>query len=1152
MNAQRIQQFALVGAILAITTLAWIEPMPVNAQTTTGSIYGTVADASGAVIPNATVTAKNLLNGFTDIKQSDGSGDYIFPVLAPGSYTVSAQANGFKSVTETGIVLDANQNVHIIFNLPVGPTTEKVEVSASTTLVDTMSSQLGSTIDQHRLEELPLNGRDAYDLMSTLPNVTTYTEGSGSAGGLIGDNVGVTFSMNGLPVYNNANYLDGASNNSYFRPGGNLPPNPDALLEVRVLSSNFDAEFGTMPGAVVNMITRSGTNSFHGLAYDYVRNTILNATTEFGANTPIHYRYNQFGGTFGGPVLHNKLFGFFSYQGLRFQTQQTSTANSAIVPTGPSGSGTGDTTGASPGGERAGDFSTDKVIPKCGALTYPCPGSPGNPNTKPGIIPTAYLDPVALNLLKFLPIPATFNGNSGGGSPFQVGNAPASSNEYMGRGDYQLNDKHRLSYMYFHEYGTQASPNSGAQPIFGYAGDLNQDTQVNDIGTDTWTISPTKLNTVRFYYTGNNYLANDLFAGKNTLADEGIQIQCGALPCTQTNVRMPSYIATGLGNSGSAPDGYIFTAFGLVDTFIWTRGKHNFKFGGSLARDRAYSNIVFQRAGIYNFASNGFFSGNQLADFMMGKDSSFSQNNSPVINLHFMDPALFFQDDWKIMPRLTVNLGLRWEIFFPWHGQDNMSTFIPNVQSTVIPTAPLGVLSVGDPGVPDGIKKASYRRFAPRVGFAYDVFGDGKTSLRGGFGLFYSQAASADTTLTGPLFNEQVTITDGTNFENPYAGVGANWQPASATNPTTTWTAASIIPVDPFPYTPNFKNPVFPAGLSFTADPPYVTIDPYVMEYNLTLEHQFSASWAGSLSYVGNGGRHFNGSRDENSPIYNPACQVTITCNTAATELARRPYEPTPSTYVFNAINEYDPEIMSAYNSLQATLTKRFTHGFSIIAGYVWEKDMDDSQDPTKNGSTVENMDSYNFALDYGKASYDQPQHFVASYVYVSPEIHQWGYFGREALSGWKISGITTIGTGTPFNMTSGSDTNYDGNTATDRPNQVADWHMPGGRSRSAKVAEFFNTAAFAPVPVGTATGLGNTQYDLMVGPGYVSTNLSASKVLAIWKEHQMEFRTDAFNLFNQVNLSNPTATFNSPNDGKITSAAESGRILQMALRYSF
>ena len=870
MNMRGIQRRTIIAAtVFVLAAMSWIASVPAHAQTTTGSIYGTVGDSTGAVIPDASVTAKNVQNGFTNTVSSNASGDYVFPNLAPGNYTVSAQAAGFKSTTETGIVLDANQNVHVIIKLPIGATSETVSVSASTTLVDTRESQLGSTIDQKRLQNLPITGgsRDSYDLVQLSPGVTSYSENANSP--YVGDPVGATFSTNGIWPHDNSFYLDGADNRSVYRPGGNYAPNPDALQEFRLLSSNFDAEFGDMPGAVVNMITRSGSNDFHGELYDFDRNNIFATTTEFIAGPPAHLRQNQFGGTAGGPILHNKLFFFFAYQGLRIATDAVLPQNTGIMPTGPAGTATGDTAGASPGGERSGDFSTDKVIPKCGPKTYPCPGTAGNPDTTPGTIPAAYLDPVAVNIVKqYLPVPATFNGTSGGPTPQQTANEPVTSDQYLGRGDYQLTDAHRLTFMYFHESGSQLTP-VDSQPILDYAGTNITDSQTNEIATDTWVISPTKLNSLRVYYSGNRYLSAEMFPGQGTLQQLGIAIPCAASPCNQPAFKIPGYwAANGIGNGQTAPNFYFMTTVGLGDTFNWTHGNHTLKLGLTAKRSIYDTQAVGQRAGVNNIS--GFATGNPLADFMLGKSATFLQSNSPNVDTHQLSYGLFAQDDWRVMHRLTLNLGVRWEVFPPFAGQRNMGTFEPNVQSTVFPSAPTGVLYNGDAGVPDGILQTSYGRFAPRVGFAYDVFGNGSTSIRGGFGVFYTQIPAGQFgQLLSPIYSLSVTLADTTNFVNPYTG--------------------STVPVDPFPYTPNLTNPVFTPGISYTALPPNNNSDPYAMEYNLTVEHQFGAAWAASASYVGNGVRHLYTIRDENAPVYSPSlygCNVPNRCfRTGATPI---------------------------------------------------------------------------------------------------------------------------------------------------------------------------------------------------------------------------------------------------------------------------
>jgi hypothetical protein len=1072
-------------SLLALIALAVMFTGTVFAQTTTGSIFGTVTDQSDGVIGGSTITATDMKTGISRTTQSNDSGNYSFPSVPAGDYTVSAQAQGFGTETQKGLHVDVNQSANATFRLSIGSTTESVTVTSGSTLVDTRESQLGETVDQKRIEDLPLNGRDVYSLVQLIPGVTSYS--AQSAGG---NQYGTTFSVNGTRTNQDSFYLDGAFDTSLFITGGNLIPNPDALQEFRLLTNNFDAEYGRFPGGVVNVITRSGGNAFHGSVYDYFRNSALNLKNYFNTTiTPL--KQNQFGATIGGPILHDKAFFFGSYEGLRIVTPTIIASNSLITPT---------------PAEARGDFSA--LSP--GQQPMVSPGVPYSCNGVQGVICPNLLDPVSQNILKSVPLADPNTGLT----PQQSASGNTTANQYLARIDYQLGSKHQLSGTFFQSRSNNTNPNQGGNQILSYSGGMSTDNQTNIAISDVWTISANKLNTFRPFYTLNHLNLTNLYSG-NTWSDLGSQVGLGALPATQPQIAINGYWTMGMGSGG--PDDLHQQSFGAEDTFDWSLGNHSVKFGGSYFWNRYAEQGEYLGTGEATFT--GFATGNALSDFLLGRANTFRQNNGASHSLHNPAPALFAQDDWRITHRLTLDLGVRWEVFAPFVGQKNFGTFVPFEQSTRFPSAPLGLLTVGDPGVPDGIVKTQWKAFSPRVGFAYDVFGSGLTSLRGGYGIFYaSRAVSLTTNPEQQPFILDNTIGDTPNLVTPYGPNG-----------------------DPFPYVVNLQNPTFHSGGTLSGIPPNAS-SPYVQEYNLTLEQQFGQAWGLRVAYVGSLSRKFYVSRDENEPAYVPGASVSTDGLNA-----RRPYQPTPSSYVFGAIVENDPAGNATYNALQATLTRRFTHGFSLLASYVWSKSIDiTSVDPSNITLTLSNQND--ISADRARSDYDVPQRFVASYLWSTPTVHRYGIIGKDILSNWQLNGITTLSTGSPFTITSGVDSNLD-SVLTDRPNTVGNPLLDGGRSRTAKIHQFFNTTAFAQVPA--SVPYGNTRRNSLVGPGTINTDFSAFKNIPVFKESFLQFRAEFFNLFNNVNLTNPNGTLTSPLFGQISGSANA-RIIQFALKYNF
>jgi hypothetical protein len=1054
-------------------------PIGAAAQSTTGSIYGAVTDSTGAVIPNGAVTARDVHTGFTQTVTTNESGEYVIPNVRPSDYEVSTSAAGFKTQHQTGVTVSANQNVHVVFSLVLGATTESVEVTADVTLVDTRGSTLAETIEQERIENLPSLDRNTYDLVQVVPGVNNYSsdQQTGSA-------VGTSFSSNGLPGDMVSFYLDGSYNTTFKQGGGNKMPNPDAIQEFRLITSNFDAEFGRTAGAVANAITRSGTSSFHGSAYEYLRNDILNARGYFDAAGPrLPFKQNEFGGTFGGPVPKQKqMFFFTSYEQLTLHQTAKVNAGAIIVPTAL---------------ERKGDFSASAGGPTALPAGTNCAAT----GQKPRICTTA-LDPVAQNVLKYVPLP-----DANGISPQQVAPQNVSSAQGLGRLDYNALRNHAIEGMFFYTTGNQQAPLNGGNQIIGFSGSLQTETLMNVVLADNWTINNSAINSLRAFYTDNHYLVDNQYQGR-FLADLGSTAPEGDAVYSPPQFAINGVFTVGPKNGG--PNNNLQVSIGLIDTVMLTRGHHQLKFGGSIMQNRFNAHGAVAAGGQFTFTNGSSIKGSTaLADFLMGRANALSQASNSIHYTKQYDPALYVQDDWQMLPRLTLNLGMRWEMFQPHCCEPTVSgTFIAGQQSTVVPKAPLGLLYQGDKNVAPGLFNTSMANFSPRFGFAYDVFGTGKTSLRGGFGLIFDAIAEINYAGLGQLpFKLATTINKTPNLVAPYGAAGS-----------------------PYPFVYNPAAPRFADNAESSAVPPG-TSAPYVYEYNLTVEHQINPTFAVRAGYVGNATRNNVMNVDINSPVYSA---------NAATDTAglncRRPYQPYlvivngVCTYPgysgsagpdptagkqFGKITSLSPVLNANYNSFQASLRGRIGKKFNMLGSYVWSKALD-------YGTPI--VDNTDLKKNYGAADTDLRQRFVASYTYKFDELHALGWFGRQVIGGWRLNGITTLQSGNPFTVTSGYDTNLDG-TNNDRPDVTGDpYNHASGRQNKIKQG-ILNIAAFS-VPTSTTYPYGNARRNQFYGPANINTNLSLFKEFHIHESFRFQFRAESFNVFGNVNLNNPRTNY--------------------------
>ena len=1063
-------------ASLAIVLLLPLLPAFLYSQATTGTILGKVSDSSGAIIAGAVITVTSTATGERRSTKTNDLGEYVLPGLPVGTYSVAAEVQGFKRSVQNGIQLTVNESGRVDLVMSVGALEQSVEVTADATHVNTDNAQLGQLVDNKRVANLPLNGRNVYDLVNLLPGVARVT----TQAVYTRDNN--TFSMQGGRPTTNNSLLDGGFNNDVWRNQMNSPPNPDAVQEMRVLASNTSAEFGRLPGATVNIITKSGSNEFHGSLYEFLRNNVLNSRNFF---TPLvaPLRYNQYGASFGGPIRHNKTFFFASFEQLR-QIQDTF-ANTLRPPT---------------AAERAGDFSAS-----------PASQLPINPTTgvvyPNGRIPVTQFDPVAMNIINtIMPLPNTSDGR------YQY-YEPERTNQWqlLGKGDHQFTDKQKLSVSYFYLHTDLHDAFANGNNVPNYADRLNAVRQNNLVVNHTSIFSNNLLNEARFNFTRRStpwywaYPSGSASSVEKSLPDFGSQVTVGADPATPPRISI----------SGRATAG-TYWALGLdqsatwSDTVTWVKDRHNIKFGGSYMW--SFYTEVGTSAGSGSISATGVNTRNPLADFMLGR-VSFTEDNGDHPDMRGKSLFTFIQDDWKILPRLTLNLGLRYELSAPlvWT-TDLMPYFVPGQQSQTYPSAPPGLLYKGDPGYVRGGRKFDKNNLAPRIGFSWDPFGNGKTAVRGAYGIYYLAQYGDGIRATQPyIVSETVPLTP------------------SLVNPWSTFPGGNPFPIDPV------KNPKFVYPVSvvhFDA----AAATPYVQQVNFTVEREIFRNLTLQTSFVGAYGRKLEMNRDQNFPIYIPGASNANNYN------ARRPY--LPGTYA--QIADYQTTATSSYNALQIVANRRFSHGFSILADYTFAKSLDLVSSDNLN-STVSVTDNRNFGLDWGRAD-GQPTHIgKISLLWELPRTNRFAWVGKQILSGWQANVIWSAQSGLPFSVTAGQDTNVDGNN-NDRGNLIGNPNLASGRSRAQIIQQYFNTAAFAIPAVGSD---GTSGRNILTGPGFSNTNLSLFKLFRIRERDELQFRAEFFNAFNQVQLGNPTASLTSANFGQILSAAPA-RIIQFGLHYAF
>jgi hypothetical protein len=952
----------------------------------------------------------------------------------------------------------------------LGTVTETIDIAASTPLLETEVGTLRGVVDQGRVVNLPLDGRNVTELIG-------LQAGAIQTANLSANSEGIEFAVSGSRGNGVSYFLDGGFNTNAYRNLSGKFPSPDAVQEFSVQRGNFAAEYSAT-GAVVNVVTKTGTNEFHGSSFWFVRNEKLNARNFF-AQERDSLRRNQFGATLGGPIVRDALFFFASYQGTRLRSDPG--VSRQFLPTAL---------------QRQGDFS---AAPR--AVNDPLTGEPF-PNNQ---IPLERFSQVTQNFLEFIPTPATADGHRFTGEPKN-----SNIKEYTLRGDYNAGQHHLFGryFRWLKEAPLNADPNDIARQL------TRRDRQPNNSFTagDLYTFSPALLNDVTFTYTSRaraddwddfTYPINYQTAGVKDIA---IQDPAGF------NIDVSGFFQAAPVWPFIIDDNNQH----IADKVTYIHGNHEMKFGGEFIRHKNTIQNAFRTMGRFNF--DGSASGYAMADFMLGEAFRFEQGGGEYKDLTGYRLGFFVQDRWHAAPNLAVNIGVRWEPLLPFEDSlGRVQCIRPGQQSTRFPNAPQGYLSAEDAGCPEGGFDSHYRTVAPRFGFAWRPRGS-HTVLRGGVGVFFNplQTVLYNGFVNGPPFSPQVTV-NGAKFEDPYA---------SRPNPF----PGSFAPFDP-PQDAKFFPPLGQVG---TFDPNFRNA--YQEIWNLTVEREVVPNLLLRASYVGNMGRRAPYSIDTNFAIYTPGK------STVGNTQQRRPLAQFGQNLTARS------QGTTSYHGLQVELERRSTN-LSFQANYTWSKLIDEqSADPTP-GQSSSLANPLDRSLNRGLADFDVPHRVVASYVWDLPTLNNSHSVLRHVLGGWQTSGIWTFQSGQPFSVFSGSDNSLSGISRDYADLTEQEVKLDSGRPRNELLAEYFNTAAFAPNALGT---FGNAPRNLLRGPGLFTVEIALMKMIPIRERLRAQLRGEFFNLFNRPNFGNPQATQRvSGRFGNIESAGDP-RIIQLALKLLF